>query len=207
MARVGILLTGFTPFPGAPVNPTEHLVRHFKANPPSLPDVEFRFGVLPVDYAAVVPALATLADGFDPDIAIHFGLANEATGFRLETTARNAISSPVPDNADRCPTHGEILAGANHHASTLPLDAIAADLRGRGLPVALSDDAGGYLCNYVFYHSAAGMCRGFPAPMTGFVHVPPVALPGAADPQAMTFEALVEGAVAIIAACFRHFPR
>ncbi|MCK5746416.1 MAG: hypothetical protein KAH44_09375, partial [Oricola sp.] len=64
----------------------------------------------------------------------------------------------------------------------------------RGHTVEWSDDAGGYLCNYVFFHSAAGLCRGLPAPMSGFVHVGPVDTAG-------DFKKLVEGAEMILEIC------
>lgn len=204
---VRFLVTGFTPFPGAPVNPTEHLIRHFEANPPLADEaVEFRFAVLPVDYGAAIPALERAVDGFDPHVAVHFGLAGEASGFRFETLARNEIAARIPDNAGRKPERTVIRPDAGHTASTLPLAGMAEALRLRGLTVELSEDAGGYLCNYVFYHSASGLCRGLGAAMSGFVHVGPVRLPGAAAADAaMDFGALVQGAEIILETCVRSF--
>lgn len=200
---VRLLVTGFTPFPGAPVNPTERLIRHFEADPPFADEeAEFRFAVLPVDYDRAVPALEAAARGFDPHVAIHFGLAGETSGFRLETLARNEIAARIPDNSGRRPPFAVIAEGGAHVASTLPLADIAAALEGAGLEVSMSDDAGGYLCNYVFYHSAAGLCAGTSASMSGFVHVGPVALPGVPSP-AMTFDELRRGAEIVIATCMK----
>lgn len=202
MARIRMLVTGFTPFTGAPVNPTEYLMRHFNENPPALgEDVEARFAVLPVDYVGSIPELEALAGEFEPHVSVHFGLAGETSAFRLETTARNEITSAVPDNSDRRPEPRRIVENGGHHVSTLPLEKIAAALEGRGLPVTWSDNAGGYLCNYVFYHAAAGLCAGLPAPMTGFIHVPPVSMPDAPVEGLMAFGALVEGAETILATC------
>jgi pyroglutamyl-peptidase len=169
---IRLLVTGFTPFPGAPENPTEHLIRAFEAEPPLAGrPVECCFAVLPVDYGRAIPALEEAGNGFRPDIAIHFGLARQTEGFRLERLARNAIASPQPDNAGTRPDPSPILPGADHVESTLPLTRIAQALEGQGHVVSWSDDAGGYLCNYVFYHSAAGLCRTVDARMSGFIHV------------------------------------
>ena len=195
-----LLVTGFTPFPGAPVNPTERLIRHFEENPPLAGrDVEARFAVLPVDYAAAIPALEAASADFAPDVAVHFGLASEASGFRLERLARNAIAASKPDNAGICPDPSPIRAGHGDVPSGLPLERIADALRTDGHRVEWSDDAGGYLCNYVFFHSAAGLCRGLAAPVGGFIHVGKVALPGESVPDAvMDFASFVRGAETIL---------
>lgn len=197
---VRLLVTGFTPFPGAPVNPTEHLIRRFEADPPLKgEDVAFRFAVLPVDYACAISAIEQVAAGFEPDVVIHFGLAHEAAGFRLETMARNEIAARIPDNSGRQPELSAIRDGLGAVPSTLPLGEIARALEDAGFPVQWSDDAGGYLCNYVFFHSAAGLCRGVSGAMRGFVHVGPVDLPGV-EPfdTALDFNKFVEGAEIVL---------
>lgn len=192
---IRLLVTGFTPFPGAPHNPTEQLIRHFEANPPlGGLDVECRFAVLPVDYADAIPALEEFASGFEPHVAVHFGLAKEAAGFRLERLARNGIASDRPDNAGAVPEASPIRHGAADIPSSLPLLRIAEALGARGHTVEWSDNAGGYLCNYVFFHSVAGICRGLVAPLSGFVHVGPA---NAAE----DFRKLVEGAETILEIC------
>lgn len=200
---IRLLVTGFEPFPGAPVNPTEHLIRHFEARPPLAGEAaDCRFAVLPVDYARAIPALEKACEGFSPDIALHFGLSSRTSGFRLERLARNEIASSAPDNAGQSPPLAAISPKGVHRASTLPLERIAAALRGEGHAVEMSEDAGGYLCNYVFYHSVAGLCRGIGAGLSGFVHVGPVALPDQPDDAAsMDFRKLVQGAETILKTC------
>lgn len=166
-------MTGFEPFPGAPVNPTQRLVAWLRRRPPAIPGMgAFRAEVLPVDYAAVGPRLSAIGHEFQPDVAIHFGLAQGCAGFRLERVARNRLSAARPDNSGLAPVDGTICAGPAILPSTLPLEAIHAALSGAGLPVEWSDDAGGYLCNMVFTLSAACGCEGFAPRITGFVHVP-----------------------------------
>lgn len=197
---VRLLVTGFTPFPGAPVNPTEHLIRHFQNNPPLAGEgVECSFAVLPVDYARAIPELENAAD-FEPHVAVHFGLAHEARGFRLERLARNEIAARIPDNSGARPEKSEIRTGLGHAPTGLPLARIAEALEHGGHPVEWSDNAGGYLCNYVFFHSAAGLCRS--ATKSGFVHVGPVDLPGT-DPseEAMDFRKFAQGAETILRIC------
>ncbi len=205
--RPRMLVTGFEPFPGAPENPTEALVAHFLADTPAL-EAEMRFAILPVDYGTVAAALAAGADGFHPDIAIHFGLAQSAAGFRLEEVARNEIVALRPDNTGKHPGMAAICDGAAELASTLPLDRIEYDLRAAGLPVERSRDAGGYLCNYVFYHSRGARVTGLDASVSGFVHVPWTDTmrdrhaPGA---PAISFDELTAGAGIVMKACLEDW--
>ncbi len=88
-----LLVTGFEPFPGAPLNPTEWLVGGLRAPSTGSEGIAaFRAEVLPVDYAQVGPRLSEIGKDFRPDIAIHFGLAKECRGFRLERIARNSFA-------------------------------------------------------------------------------------------------------------------
>ena len=169
-----LLVTGFEPFPGAPVNPTEWLVGELKREPPAIDGIAaFRAEVLPVDYAKVGPRLSEIGREFRPDIAIHFGLAAECSGFRLERVARNSFAGARADNAGAMPEASAICEGPATLASTLPLHMIHKRLTEAGLPVEWSDDAGAYLCNMVFTLSRARACEGFAPTMSGFVHVPP----------------------------------
>lgn len=200
--RPRLLVTGFSVFPGAPVNPTEWLARALQEGPPEGVDA-FRAEVLPVEYATVPTRLSEIGSSFRPDIAIHFGLAHGAHGFRLERTARNAQAARKPDNAGRMPAEHRICAGPETLPSGLPLDRIAETLAAAGLPYEFSDDAGGYLCNMVFMLSSAHACDGFAPSMTGFVHVPAFpedALPGQ---ESMTRDDLLKGAYLIIAAALK----
>jgi pyroglutamyl-peptidase len=198
-AGARVLVTGFEPFPGAPVNPTEKLVAALRAAPPSFDGMAaFRAEILPVDYDTVGPRLSAIGRDFSPDIAIHFGLANECAGFRLERLARNRFEADRPDNAGVLRAGGAVCEGPETLASRLPLEAIARRLTGMGLPVEWSDDAGGYLCNTVFMLSRAGACEGFAPAMSGFVHVP---LTGEGSGDALSDAGLMAGALAIVAEC------
>lgn len=197
--RPRILITGFTPFPGAPVNPTEHLVRALADDPGDLASLgELHLDILPVEYAAVPGRLEALGRDRAPDIAIHFGLSAKATGFTLERLARNANATGRADNAGLLPP-AAIFEGDADLPATLPLDAIAHRLDREGLPVAWSDDAGGYLCNYTFYLACSPRFAAFAPAMTGFIHVPPLAGPTVAHPHAMALDDLVRGATLIVA--------
>ncbi|MGD9916199.1 MAG: hypothetical protein AB7S80_19150, partial [Rhizobiaceae bacterium] len=193
-----LLVTGFNAFPGAPVNPTQHLVASLLERAGELaPLAEFNAAVLDVDYRALPARLVELGKRFRPDIALHFGLAGTATGFRLERLAWNRSSLTHPDNSGYLPEWERFCEGAESLESALPLAAIHARLTEAGLPVEYSDSAGEYLCNYLFYWSRAGLAKGFRPAMTGFIHVPPLG----DRAGEMPLDRLVEGALLIVDAC------
>lgn len=196
--RPRILVTGFGPFPGAPVNPTERLIGELSGHAST---AGARLAVLPVDYEAAPARLAALAADGPPDIAIHFGLSAGASGFTLERRARNEIARSRPDNAGRQPAAARIRDGAPDLDTSLPVDEIHAALAARGLPVAWSDDAGGYLCNYVFYLSRGHLCPGLVPDMAGFIHVPPLKEDSPEGPRTMSLRSLVDGAALVVETC------
>jgi pyroglutamyl-peptidase len=170
-----VLVTGFEPFPGAQVNPTQRLVERLRSQPPDIEGMAaFRAELLPVDYEAIRPCLSHIGKTFAPDIALHFGLAHGCGGFRLERLARNAFINASPDNSGFAPPDGPICKAPALMESRLPLEAIQDALIAEGLPVFWSDDAGGYLCNVVLTLSLAAACEGFSPRLGGFVHVPMV---------------------------------
>ena len=195
-----VLVTGFSVFPGAPVNPTEALVAVVEAGKARLADLcELHTATFEVDYRGLPARLGEIGASVRPDVAIHFGLARECAGFRLERTAMNLVCCSRPDNTGHVPVEARIDGEAGPLISSLPLEEISDALRARGLPVALSDDAGDYLCNYLFYLSRARLCAGFAPAMAGFVHVPLVGETGCA----MMPDDLAAGAWLIIEICCR----
>jgi pyroglutamyl-peptidase len=200
--RPRILVTGFSSFPGAPRNPTERLIAELERRRDELGTLgDVRLAVLDVEYRTLPEALSRLGAEVRPDIAIHFGLSGKAGGFTLERLARNAVG-PLPDNAGHVPEARTICALADTFPSSLPLDEMRIALEAAGLPVDWSDDAGDYLCNYLFYHSRAGLAEGFAPPVSGFVHVPPLDDDPVADGGGgvpIAFDRLVDGALIVLA--------
>lgn len=166
-----VLVTGFEPFPGAPLNPTQVLIERLKRSNWAPHGFAIAPHVLPTRYDVFETALAPLINEIRPAAVVSFGLSAKCQGFTLERVARNAMAVDKQDAA------GETLSsawldplGAETRASALPLAAIAARLGDAGLPWGWSDDAGGYICNLVFYRTLSALVTtGVPS---GFVHVP-----------------------------------
>jgi len=173
---VTVLITGFGPFPGAPFNPTEGLVRRLGARRrPALAEVERITHVFRTSYAAVDDDLPRLVARHRPAVLLMFGLAARSPHLRIETRARNAVSALVPDARGQMLRRTGIAAGA---APTLtgraPFQRLLRATRVARVPARLSRDAGAYLCNYVYWHGLTAASRQRPVPIVAFVHVPAV---------------------------------
>jgi pyroglutamyl-peptidase len=168
-----LLVTGFGPFPGAPANPTDALVREFvHAAPETFGAAGFHAVVLPTEYRRSWSILRRLYARFSPDVVVHFGLSRGAAAMMIERTARRRCASDRADAVGFAPRHGLARrTGPERLASTLPVEAIVAALLQAGFPTALSDDPGDYVCNATLYRSLAETAAS--PRRVGFVHVPP----------------------------------
>src|SRR4051794_32735574 len=96
--KIRILITGFGPFPGAPFNPTQPLVvRLLRLRRPAFADLELSSHIFPVTYKAVDSELPQLLSKHRPNALLMFGLANRTGYVRVESRARNAMTTLWPD--------------------------------------------------------------------------------------------------------------
>lgn len=130
--------------------------------------------VLPVEFTAATRRIGELMTQVQPHIVLSLGLADGRRELTPERVAINLADARMPDNSGAQPID-EPLAhnGPAAYFSTLPIKAMTAALRHAQIPAAVSQTAGTYVCNAVFYtalHSAATMDT--PPAMSGFLHVP-----------------------------------
>ena len=203
-SRSTILLTGFGPFPGVPVNVsgplTEAIARRAATRFRSKRIVT---AVLPTEWQTAPRRLAEFYRKETPALVLHFGVSERARDLVIETRALNR-RGPTPDAAAARPKSSCIIAGGPDHLDVgLPVESIVDRLRAMGIPASRSDDAGSYLCNTVLYHSlrlAAAMA--VPAAV-GFVHIPTELVDLAAENpgRRLTWIEALAGCIEIIRTC------
>ena len=173
-----ILLTGFGPFPGIEKNVSCVFARRLAALcQREFDGFHFVSATLPVSWRAAPDVLSGLLSHYTPVLALHFGVSERARGFVLETAGRNTMKA-CADADGALPMSDQVIVGCESQiAATLPIQKIAATLERETVPVEISDDAGGYLCNAVLFHSLA-IAAGHAGPelprghTAGFVHIP-----------------------------------
>lgn len=168
-----IVIAGFAPFGRHAVNSSETLVRAAERSPHFAGRIA-RAVILPVGFDRCYAILHDVLESTPHRAVVCFGQTT-AMEVRLEHVARNR--DHVRDGEP--PRHRErvIRDGAPPELpSTLPLEAIAAGLTAGGLPFAHSDDAGGYVCNNLFFHLMAAPCHS--SVSRGLIHVPCIGAEG-----------------------------
>jgi pyroglutamyl-peptidase len=167
-----VLVTGFSVFPGAPVNPTAWAIDTLLSEKWQPHNASVFARTLPVRFDLWEREMEPLLDELRPDIVVAFGLSAKATGVTLETTAHNVVALDRPDHTGACAAGACVIdSGPPRYATALPLATIETALRAARIPVSPSDSAGDYLCNLTFYRLVALAAQGGPQ-MAGFVHVP-----------------------------------
>jgi pyroglutamyl-peptidase len=169
--NVKLLITGFGPFQGITVNPTEQLILYLENHPSAFgKNVKIKAITLPVLYFESWKILDREISAFKPDILLSFGFAPNSSSIRLETVAHNYDSGFNDNNGVKLA--GVIVAGAKDFIpSKLPLKKIFEQLNFHNIPVQYSSNAGGYLCNYIFFKEMNHFADDSNV-ITGFVHVP-----------------------------------
>jgi pyroglutamyl-peptidase len=166
-----ILVTGFEPFGGETLNPSQELAKAVDGQ---------RFGrhvvrglVLPVHHRSACDSIASALSDPTLTAVLHLGLAVARARIALEHVAVNVMDYSIPD------TRGELFrgepcvdGGPAAYLSTLPLRAILAELTANGIPAYLSYTAGTYLCNVTLYATLHEIARRALPIRAGFVHVP-----------------------------------
>jgi len=166
-----ILLTAFEPFGGEALNPSLEAAR-------AMTGVEFPGALLtvlelPVDrFRAVEVTTAGLRE-LRPDAVIMLGLAMARYRVTPERVAINVDDYRIPDNAGNQPAGEPIIEGGPvGYLSTLPIRAITERLLRARIPAAISNTAGTYLCNRLFYSAMHLIATEALPTVGGFIHLP-----------------------------------
>lgn len=190
-----VLLTGFEPFNKATVNPAWEAVRALEGWRGEHFRVEVR--QLPCVFGDAIEDIVAMVDELHPDVVIAVGQAGGRAEISVERVAINVDDAAILDNGGQQPVDAPIAPdGPAAYFSTLPIKAIVHALRAQGLNAGVSQTAGTFVCNHVFYglmHHAAGLGEPVKA---GFIHVPFLPEQAAARPDAppsMALEDIIAG--------------
>jgi pyroglutamyl-peptidase len=164
-----VLLTGFEPFAGASLNPSEQIVNALKAR--QIEGVELHTAVLPVVFTESSELLRHLIKLHKPDIVICLGQAEGRREISFERVAINLDDARLADNAGRVVLDQPVVAGGpTAHLTTLPVKEMVAAVRAEGIAAGLSTTAGTFVCNHIFYAMQHELAE--TSVVSGFIHVP-----------------------------------
>ena len=171
-----ILVTGFEPFNGGTINPSEQIVHRLTA-PEGVTLIK---KILPVEFEKAGIQLKKLFHSEQPDVVLSIGQAGGRAEITIERIAINIDcvkssngSKILPDNAGNVPVDEPIETdGAPAYFSTLPIWQLVEAIQKQGIPAAISNTAGTYVCNHVMYVNLYQAAVNYPHMKAGFIHVP-----------------------------------
>ena len=189
MKRTGmqptLLLTGFDPFDGADTNPSWLAASALQGRAIGGHRVVAR--QLPTEFDASLRALRAAIRETGPSLVVCTGLAGGRKELSLERVAINIDDARIADNHGAQPVDAKIVAnGPAAYFSSLPIKAMLAALREHDIPAQVSQTAGTFVCNHVFYGLMHHLRRRHDV-RGGFIHVPQAGRGG------MPLDAIIEG--------------
>ena len=189
-----ILLTGFDSFGGQIFNPSWQVAQALHGT--QVGGATVTSVCLPCVFGQSLGVLETALAMHRPVLVLALGQAGGRSDFSLERVALNVDDAPTADNAGQQPIDVPVHAGAPAaYFSRLPIKAMVAALRDAGLPASVSQSAGTFVCNHVFFGLMHALRRR-PGVRAGFMHVPLLPEQAAAQPAgqpSLPLDTLVRG--------------
>ncbi len=187
-----VIVTGFGPFLENAINPSDAIARSLDGV--GLGRLEMLAeSPLPVVYGDAAKQVLARATLEEADGLLCLGLASKDRCLRVERVARNRATSLEAD------ARGEVRAGRlaidgveDVLETSLDAEAFSRALHERGVASIVSEDAGGYVCNDLYFRLLHAARAGRGPTRVLFVHVPP-------EPELHAARALLEAAAMTLA--------
>ncbi|WP_297136246.1 pyroglutamyl-peptidase I [Terrisporobacter sp.] len=165
-----ILLTGFDPFGGEPVNPAEEAVKRVSDN---IKGAEVIKITIPTVQNKSVKVIEEAIETHNPDIVISVGQAGGRFDITPERVAINMDDFRIKDNEGNQPTDKVIKEdGQPAYFTNLPVKAMVKHMNDNNIPSTLSYTAGTFVCNHVMYGILYMIDKKYPNIKGGFIHIP-----------------------------------
>lgn len=187
-----LLLTAFDPFGGETINPALEAVKLVSEQLDTVTVIKLE---IPTVFHKSLDILTEAIHTHQPDAVLCVGQAGGRPAITPERVAINIDDAGIPDNDGNQPIDQTIFSdGAPAYFATLPIKAMVARIRERGIPAKISNTAGTFVCNHLMYGLLYTLDKYYPQTKGGFVHVPfiPSQLNGRPLP-AMDLEDIVQG--------------
>lgn len=195
-----ILITGFDPFGGEAINPALEAV---KLLPDTIGGAQIIKAEIPTVFGKSAVIVAEKIDAHQPDVVLNIGQAGGRFAISPERVAINIDDARIPDNEGNQPVD-EVIQGQGQPAyfTQLPIKAMVEAMKAAGIPAAVSNTAGTFVCNHIMYQVQYMIDTQYPAIKGGFIHVPfiPQQVVDKAGQPAMSLADIATGLEAAVSA-------
>jgi pyroglutamyl-peptidase len=166
-----ILITGFEPFGGESVNPALEAIKNLSSW--KAEDYHIAVKEIPTVFNSALDQLYQAIEEIKPDIVICVGQAGGRSDITVERVAINIDDARIADNAGNQPIDKSVVEGGPvGYWSTLPIKAMVKVMNDQGIPASVSQTAGTFVCNHVFYGLMHHLSNAGHSGKGGFIHIP-----------------------------------
>ena len=164
-----ILMTGFNPFAGEKRNAAQEFLLGL---PDTYRGAKITRRVIPTEFMGAQEKIKSwISEGYD--MVLCLGQASGREFMTPERIAMNFMDARLPDNAGYAPQEEEIVKGGPAaYFTNLPIKKVTERLFQKGVPVQVSNTAGTYVCNCLFYRTMHEIVSRKLPTKGGFIHVP-----------------------------------
>ena len=163
-----ILLCAFDAFGGESVNPAGLAVERVRFD-----GAEIKKCTVPTVFDKSIAIVTAKIDEICPDAVIMIGQAGGRDKITPERVAINVSDARIDDNEGNRPCDVPVVEGAPAaYFSTLPIKDIVSALEKEGIPAAVSNSAGTFVCNHLMYGALHHIASSGSCAVAGFIHIP-----------------------------------
>ncbi|PEY65985.1 pyroglutamyl-peptidase I [Bacillus thuringiensis] len=166
-----VLLTGFDPFGGESINPAWEVAKSLHEK--TIGEYKIISKQVPTVFQKSISVLKEYIEELNPEMIICIGQAGGRPDITIERIAINIDDARIADNEGNQPVDVPVVEeGAIAYWSTLPMKAIVKRLQEEGIPAAVSQTAGTFVCNHLFYGLMHELEKHDKKIKGGFIHIP-----------------------------------
>ena len=193
-----ILVTGFDPFGGEPINPA---IESVKRLPDNIAGAEIIKLEIPTVRKKSLEKIEKAINEHNPDVILSIGQAGGRFDISIERVGINLDDFRIPDNEGNQIIDEPIFPdGENSYFVKLPVKAMVQNVQKNNIPASVSYTAGTFVCNHVLYGVLYLIEKKYKGKKSGFIHIPflPQQVVDKRNTPSMELNTIVKGLTAAI---------
>lgn len=199
-----ILVTGFDPFGGEPINPA---IESVKRLPDNIAGAEIIKLEIPTVRKKSLEKIEEAINEHNPDVILSIGQAGGRFDISIERVGINLDDFRIPDNEGNQTIDEPISPdGENAYLVKLPVKAMVQNVQKNNIPASVSYTAGTFVCNHVLYGVLYLIEKKYKGKKSGFIHIPflPEQVVDKRNTPSMELSTIVKGLTAAIEAIVKN---
>ena len=199
-----ILVTGFDPFGGEPINPA---IESVKRLPDNIEGAEIIKLEIPTVRKKSLEKIEKAINEHNPDVILSIGQAGGRFDISIERVGINLDDFRIPDNEGNQIIDEPIFPdGENSYFVKLPVKAMVQNVQKNNIPASVSYTAGTFVCNHVLYGVMYLIEKKYKGKKSGFIHIPflPQQVVDKKNMPSMELDTIVKGLTAAIEAIVKN---